>query len=105
MTPADDDAPPGLQPERTLLAWTRTLLAVVVAASLLVRLVGAPIARPAHLPAAVVVAVALWLFVASDRRYRHAEGRVRVVPALHLLLLAVAVVGVGVVAVVALLAR
>ena len=53
-----------------------------------VRLVGAPIARPAHLPAGVVVVVAVWLFVASDRRYRHAEGRVRVVPALHLLLLA-----------------
>lgn len=105
MTPAHDDEPPGLQPERTLLAWTRTLLAVVVTASLLVRLLGAPITRPAHVPAAVVVALAVWLFVASDRRYRRAEDRVRVVPALHLLLLAAAVVAVGVVAVVALLAR
>lgn len=105
MTPSEDHDLPGLQPERTLLAWTRTLLATVVGAALLVRLVGAPVVRVAHAPAALSVAVALWLLVASDRRYRHAEHRVRVVPAGHLLALAGAVVLVGVTALVALLAR
>lgn len=105
MRPADDDAPPGLQPERTLLAWTRTLLASVVAVGLLVRLVGPPLARPVHLPAVLVLGVVLWLFVASDRRYRDATGRVRAVPVVHLCALAAVAVLVGVVAVVALLAR
>lgn len=104
MSPTDDEVP-GLQPERTLLAWVRTVLATVVVAGLLLRLVGPPLTRAAHLPALAVLVVAGWLFVASDRRYRHDERRTQAVPAGQLLVLTVAVVGLGGVAVVALLAR
>lgn len=101
--PAQGDAPPGLQRERTLLAWTRTLLALVVVSALLVRVVGPPLARPAHLPAAGGMGVALWLFVATDVRYRRAPARVTA-PA-HLGLLTAATVVVGAVAIGALLTR
>lgn len=95
---------PGLQRERTLLAWTRTLLALVVAALLLVRVLGAPLARSAHVPAVTVLVVALWLFLASDLRYRRGPRGGPVTSPLHVGALAAATVVVGVAATVALLA-
>lgn len=99
------DERPGLQPERTLLAWTRTLLTTVVVAALLVRAFGPPVGRPVHLPAVVAALVVLWLFVATDRRYRDAGRRERVVPGRHLLAIAGTAVLLGAASVVALLAR
>lgn len=97
-----DTGPRGLQRERTMLAWNRTMLALVVTAVLLVRAGGAPYLRPLHLPALVVLLVAGWLWFTSDLRYRRpleAEPTVRPVP---LALLTGASMLVGVVGVVVL---
>ena len=65
--PAHDD--PGLQPERTSLAWGRTLLALVVAAALLLRwLPHHGLAAVLPLAAAAVLALGLWL--RQGLRYR-----------------------------------
>lgn len=97
-----DDGPPGLQRERTLLAWNRSLLALIVTAVLLVRTVGPPYLRPAHLPAVVVAATAVWLSLAADLRYRRGHVHGRFVSTRHLAALAVAVTVTGVAATVAL---
>lgn len=90
---------PGLQRERTLLAWSRTSLALVVAVALLVRVVGPPWWRPAHLPALAVLAVTIGLVLAADRR--HQRGGAPAGPR-ALAIVAGSVVTVGVVATVAL---
>ena len=66
QTPHDD---PGPQPERTSLAWGRTLLALVVAAALLLRwLPHHGLAAVLPLAAAAVLALGLWL--RQGLRYR-----------------------------------
>lgn len=99
--PDGTDGPPGLQRERTLLAWNRSLLALIVTAVLLVRTVGPPYLRPAHAPAVAVGAVAVWLSLAADLRYRRGHVRGAFVSTRHLAALAVAVVITGVAATVA----
>lgn len=65
--PTHDD--PGLQPERTSLAWARTLLALVVAAALLLRwLPHHGLAAVLPLAAAALLALGLWL--RQGLRYR-----------------------------------
>ncbi|EME37226.1 hypothetical protein C884_02140 [Kocuria palustris PEL] len=65
--PTHDD--PGLQPERTSLAWGRTLLALVVAAALLLRwLPPHGLAAVLPLTAAAVLALGIWL--RQGLRYR-----------------------------------
>ena len=65
--PTHDD--PGLQPERTSLAWGRTLLALVVAAALLLRwLPHHGLAAALPLAAAAVLALGIWL--RQGLRYR-----------------------------------
>ncbi|MBN6753173.1 MULTISPECIES: DUF202 domain-containing protein [Kocuria] len=65
--PTHDD--PGLQPERTSLAWGRTLLALVVAAALLLRwLPHHGLAPVLPLVAAAVLALGIWL--RQGLRYR-----------------------------------
>jgi putative membrane protein len=64
---------PGLQPERTLLAWRRTALALGVGSA-----VGARLALPVLGSGAVVVGVlgvlaALVSYVAASRRYHRAH--------------------------------
>lgn len=98
----EEGEPPGLQRERTLLAWTRTLLALVVVTALLVRVVGAPWNRPVHLPAGAALVVTLWLFVASDLRYRRGARGGPVTSPVHLGLVAVTASGLGAVGLVAL---
>ncbi|WP_144876180.1 DUF202 domain-containing protein [Microbacterium sp. 1.5R] len=65
---------PGLQPERTLLAWRRTLLALGVAGLVGLRLL--PVAfGPWTLPVPLaVIGAAVALQVVSERRFRQTYG-------------------------------
>lgn len=68
---------PGLQPERTALAWRRTALAVTVGAAVGARLL-APALGPAALVAGVLgVAAGVLLLVASGRRGRRTAASLR----------------------------
>ncbi len=80
MTRPEHPFDPGLQPERTLLAWRRTFLALGVAGAVAVRFAAAVslfVAIPLGL---VLVALALAGYVRIGRRYRrvheglHARG-------------------------------
>lgn len=70
---------PGLQQERTNLAWDRTGLAVMVASGFLVRAMGEPFPRPVHVLPAVTFLIGLGLLASDRSRYirrwhRLAEG-------------------------------
>ena len=75
--------PPGLQPERTLLAWRRTALSLGLAAVVVIRLT-----MPTQGIASVTVGgaglvLAIVTYLAADRRYRVARrssGEAAVVP-------------------------
>lgn len=94
-----DSGPRGLQRERTLLAWNRTLLALVVTTVLLVRVAGAPYVRALHLPALAAMLVAGGLWVRTDLRYRRGPEPGRLVAPGALLLMAVTATLVGVTAI------
>lgn len=102
MADDEDQGPRGLQRERTLLAWNRSVLALLVTLALLVRLVGPPYWHVAHLPALVVGAVAVWLSLAADLRYRRRMADAPFVSTRHLAAMAVAVVITGTASMVAL---
>ena len=89
---------PGAQPERTHQAWTRTALACVVCALLLVRLSGR-VGVVALVPAAVVLLGTAWLVAHQQRRL--VGGSLAVAPwslaALTALTLVLAVSGVALV--------
>ncbi|MGB3698886.1 MAG: DUF202 domain-containing protein [Gordonia sp. (in: high G+C Gram-positive bacteria)] len=62
----------GAQNERTRLAWTRMALAFMAGAAMLFRTVpNAPNPAVAALPAAICLAVGVWLMSLSHGRYRH----------------------------------
>ncbi len=61
---------PGLQPERTALAWRRTSLALVALCLGLTRLAWGALGPAALLLAVVGAAGAAWLMVHERRRYR-----------------------------------
>lgn len=93
---SDAGRPMGLQRERTLLAWNRTLLALVVATALVVRTLGPPWVRPLQLPALGLVLVVVWLWVTADLRYRRPRGAGQVGSARQLRVLWLATVAAGV---------
>lgn len=97
-----DTGPRGLQRERTMLAWNRTLLALVVGTVLLVRTTGPPYLRAIHLPAAAVLVVVAWLWVRSDLRYRRELDPATLVTPAHPAMVAGATTVVGVTSIVVL---
>ena len=68
---------PGLQQERTVLAWDRTGLALMVGAGILERSLGAPLVQPLSVVAALVFALGLVLLVRSRTRYLARWRRMR----------------------------
>jgi len=100
---------PGLQQERTVLAWDRTGLALMVSSGILERSLGAPLVQPLSVVAAVVFLLGLVLLVRSRTRYltrwrrmRQGDGMVSAGPVVTV---AVATVLLGVSALVLLLER
>lgn len=66
----------GLQRERTLLSWSRTMLNLVVVAALVLRQIGAPYIRIWHVPGIIIILIAVWLSITTDARYqRHRKSR------------------------------
>ncbi|GAB3671677.1 DUF202 domain-containing protein [Zhihengliuella somnathii] len=67
---------PGLQPERTTLAWGRTMLSVAVVGAVFLRWLphygGWMVAL-----AGASAAVALWIYVTQRRRYQRQAGGIR----------------------------
>jgi uncharacterized membrane protein YidH (DUF202 family) len=70
MTADDREEAPGLQRERTALAWDRTGLGFIVAGALLLRIGGSPYHHPRHAPAALAVAFGAALVYGASWRYR-----------------------------------
>ncbi|AUG28274.1 DUF202 domain-containing protein [Microbacterium hominis] len=99
---------PGLQPERTLLAWRRTLLTIGGAGLIALRLLPSALG-PWALPVPLaIIATAVALHLLSERRFRHTYRELtanRVVPTVGMLTLVLAglVAGGGVTAIVAVL--
>lgn len=74
---------PGVQPERTRLAWRRTTLAATVAVLLFVRQAAVSGSGPAgHLAVAAAVSVWAVLLLAAHRRLRRLGGRQPAAPGL-----------------------
>ncbi|OUE23605.1 DUF202 domain-containing protein [Clavibacter michiganensis] len=68
--PAAHPFDPGLQPERTALAWRRTALALVAGSLLGLRVLPALLGPAGIVVAAVGVAAALVVLATAHRRYR-----------------------------------
>ncbi len=60
---------PGLQQERTVLAWDRTALTLMVASGLLARVIGESSLRPILLVPIATLIVGLVILVIDRRRY------------------------------------
>jgi uncharacterized membrane protein YidH (DUF202 family) len=90
---------PGLQRERTALAWDRTGLALIVTGAVLVRAGGEPYAHARHLPGYLAGVLGAVLLIHAQRRYarRAATGESLVSPGLARLV-GIAATAVGVAA-------
>ena len=71
--PIETPFDPGLQPERTLLAWRRTCLALAVGCAVMVRFAGEAIGVWAALLGVVGVAASGVAYVRAAGRYRRAH--------------------------------
>jgi uncharacterized membrane protein YidH (DUF202 family) len=78
--PADRPFDPGLQPERTALAWRRTALALVIGSLLGLRVLPALLGPVGLAVAAGGVIAALAVLAAAHRRYRRVHRILTAVP-------------------------
>lgn len=76
MSTPDAPADPGLQPERTLLAWRRTCLALAVASAVIVRFGGESIGAFAAVLGIVGIATAAAAYIVASHRYRSAHSAI-----------------------------
>jgi uncharacterized membrane protein YidH (DUF202 family) len=87
MSAFDEIHDPGLQQERTVLAWDRTGLALMVAAGILERSLSGFLSQPSSVVAAAVFLLGLALLVLGRTRYltrwrrmKGGEGMISVLP-------------------------
>ena len=73
MSESDSPFDPGLQPERTLLAWRRSCLALAVASAVVVSFAGESLGASAALLGVAGLATAAAAYVRAARRYRRAH--------------------------------
>jgi hypothetical protein len=66
---------PGLQPERTLLAWRRTTLSLALVSAIGLRLTVQELGAPALVAGALGIAFASFGYLAASARYRRAHLR------------------------------
>lgn len=71
---ADFFRDPGLQNERTALAWQRTALSLVAASAILARLSWASADAATTLLLTLAAGLSLWVFLESRFRYAHSAG-------------------------------
>lgn len=82
MNPGRD---PGLQPERTVLAWNRTAAAMAANGVILLRIGFEPDARILLLPGGLMTGFALLLFAAGHRRKLQFAAGITSAPPLRML--------------------
>jgi uncharacterized membrane protein YidH (DUF202 family) len=94
---------PGLQPERTALAWRRTALSMGAGGVVALRIFPQLLGPWGYVPAAVALAIAVVIFVAAQVRYRR-DRRILVGGALPAMV-ALATLALGLVALAVVLVR
>ncbi|HMH58515.1 MAG TPA: DUF202 domain-containing protein [Galbitalea sp.] len=112
--PAPQLFDPGMQPERTALAWRRTALAMAAGSLVALRVFPASLGLWAVVPAAIAFAISVVVFVSAHLRYRRnhrvlvadrgPDARVVLAGGALIALVAVATLAFGVIAVVILVA-
>lgn len=68
---------PGLQQERTALAWDRTALAMIASGLVYARAVGPPYVRLAQIPVVVALVIGGGMLVLGARRYADLHATLR----------------------------
>lgn len=72
--PGSLDVAPGRANERTALAWQRTALSLLAGCAAMARITWTALGPVALALAGVAAVLALWVFLESRGRYRHAAG-------------------------------